>query len=174
VSPAGGSHPSPQPGALPALPRAEEARTFGPTPGLTPPCSICCRGGLQDAVRHPAWPPWVGERLPGSRPFIKEVENFLLNPPGAGEIELVLQIELSLEMEPESFRGAEVQGEAQRCVRGDAPFPMHDLVDPAGRNADLASQPVLADRQRTEEVFLEDLAGMDRGELVVRNESPPQ
>jgi hypothetical protein len=48
---------------------------------------------------------------------------------------------------------------------------MHDLVDPAWRNADLPSQPVLADRQRAEEVFLKDLAGVDGGEAC-RSPSP--
>src|SRR4051812_19213455 len=80
-----------------------------------------------------------------------------------------LQIELSLEMEPESFGRAEVPGEAQGGIRANPSFSLHDLIDPPGRHADVPGQPILADLQRPEEIFLQDLTGMDWGQLVVRH-----
>src|ERR1022692_1093974 len=49
---------------------------------------------------------------------------------GAEPVFLELEVVAGLEVHPESFRGAEVAGEPQRGVGGDAPLAVDDLIDP--------------------------------------------
>ena len=86
-----------------------------------------------------------------------------------------LEVVAGLQVQPEPLRSAEVPGQAQRGVRGDAPLAVDDLVDPPGRDVDRLGQLVLADSQRGEELLQQDLPRVhrrhDRGRCHV---PPPQ
>lgn len=73
----------------------------------------------------------------------------------------LLKSEVDLEAQPKPARGPEVPGQPHSGVGGDAALAEDDLVDPARRDADLPRQPVLAQTERLEELFEQDLAGMD-------------
>jgi S-adenosylmethionine synthetase len=84
-----------------------------------------------------------------------------------------LEVVAGLQVQPEPLRGAEVPGQAQRGVRGDAPLAVDDLVDPPGRHVDRLGQLVLADSQRGEELLQQDLPRVHRRHDCVRCHVPP-
>lgn len=75
-----------------------------------------------------------------------------------GESEVVIH----LNAQPEGGGVAEVDGEPQGGVGGDASFPVDDLIDPARGNAQGSSELVLADVQWFQEFLKENFAGMRR------------
>jgi S-adenosylmethionine synthetase len=86
-----------------------------------------------------------------------------------------LEVVAGLQVQPEPLRGAEVPGQAQRGVRGDAPLAVDDLVDPPGRHVDRLGQLVLADSQRGEELLQQDLPRVyRRHDRVPCHVPPPQ
>jgi len=64
---------------------------------------------------------------------------------GAKMVLLDLEVVAGLQVEPEPVGGAEVAGQAQRGVRGDASLAVDDLVDPPWRDGDGDRQVVLGD-----------------------------
>jgi hypothetical protein len=77
--------------------------------------------------------------------------------PFAGDFQVVA----GLKVEPELGGSAESACQAQGSIGGNAALALHDRVDAVGRNAQSASQGILADPQRLEELFQQDLAGVD-------------
>src|SRR5579872_5950537 len=79
----------------------------------------------------------------------------------AQPILLAFQVKACLQIQPESFRRSEEARQAQGRVGRDGTLSPYDLVDPAGRDANVLSQPILADAERTQELFEQYLARMD-------------
>jgi hypothetical protein len=79
---------------------------------------------------------------------------------------LDLQVVAGLQVYPESLGGAEVPGQPQRGVCGDAALAVDDLVDPPGRDIYRLGQPVLANAQRREELLQQDLPRCTGGMTV--------
>jgi hypothetical protein len=72
-----------------------------------------------------------------------------------------LQIVSGLKIQPEPLACAKEPGQPQGGIRGDIPLPVNNLVDASRRDADTLGQPVLADFHRAQELFQEDLAGVN-------------
>jgi hypothetical protein len=70
-----------------------------------------------------------------------------------------------LKIEPELLGRAEVTGEAEGCVGCDGALSKNDLIDAAGRDGDVLGEAVLRKPHRLEELFKENLAWVNRGEL---------
>jgi hypothetical protein len=79
------------------------------------------------------------------------------------------QVITGLQIQPEPFRRSEEASKAQGRVGRDGTLAPHDLVDPAWRDANVFGKPVLANAQRTQELFQEYLARMDRSQLLSRH-----
>jgi hypothetical protein len=79
-----------------------------------------------------------------------------------GNIEIVVH----LEPQPETGGVAEEPGQSQSGVGRDSALAMDDLVNPAWGNPKRSAKPVLADAQRREELFLQNLARMHRRNLL--------
>jgi hypothetical protein len=77
-------------------------------------------------------------------------------------VPLDLDLVAALEVQPEPFAGAEVPGESECGVGGDAALAVHDLVDPPRRHTDGHSDAVLGDAERLEVFEHQDFTGMDR------------
>jgi len=73
----------------------------------------------------------------------------------------VHEVVSGLELHPELGAIAEVVGKAKGCIGRDAAAPQHDLVDAPGRHTKIYRQPVLAEPVGSEELFREDLTGVD-------------
>ena len=58
-------------------------------------------------------------------------------------IALDLEVIARLKVQPEAIAGAEVAGEPKGRIGGDGAGPVDDLVDAAGRDADVVGQTVL-------------------------------
>src|SRR5208282_1689754 len=82
---------------------------------------------------------------------------------------LDLQVVANLQVQPEPLRCAEVPRQPKCGVRADRSGPVHNLVDPPRRHTRLLRQPVLADVQGGQELFQQDLAGVDRRQLAARH-----
>jgi hypothetical protein len=86
---------------------------------------------------------------------------------------LDLQVVAGLQVYPESLGGAEVPGQPQRGVCGDAALAVDDLVDPPGRDIYRLGQLVLANAQRREELLQQDLPRVHRRHDRIGCHSPP-
>jgi len=82
-------------------------------------------------------------------------------------VALRVEVVLRLEVHPEPLGRPEVPPEPQRRVRRDPARPMHDLVDPPRRHADVLRHPVLRDPQRPTELLEQHFAGMHRSSCAV-------
>lgn len=80
----------------------------------------------------------------------------------AEPVALDFELVAALQVQPEPFAGAEVPGETQGRVGGDAALAVNDLVDPARGHADRDGDTVLCDPEWFDVVELQDLTGMDR------------
>src|SRR6266542_6079370 len=77
-------------------------------------------------------------------------------------IALYLKIEARLEVEPEAFRRAEEPRQAQSRVGRDRSLTVHDLVDPAGRHAEVLRQTILSKAERLQKILVQHFARMHR------------
>src|SRR6266540_4838612 len=77
-------------------------------------------------------------------------------------IALYLKIEARLEVEPEAFRRAEEPRQAQSRVGRDRSLTVHDLVDPAGRHAEVLRQTILSQAERLQKILVQHFARMHR------------
>ena len=98
--------------------------------------------------------------------------HFLLKPV-AEPVLFLFQVEMRLQVQPELRRDAEIPAQAQRGVRSYASSSVHDLVDPPGRDADVARQTVLGNTHGGQKLLHENLAGMDGGHLVGSHDNSP-
>jgi hypothetical protein len=71
------------------------------------------------------------------------------------------QIVSGLKIQPEPLACAEEPGKPQGSIRGDIPLPMNYFVDAPCGDADALGQSVLADFHWAQELFQEDLAGVN-------------
>ena len=71
------------------------------------------------------------------------------------------QVVVGLKVEPELRGGAKGARQAQSGIGGDAALALDDGVDAIRRDAQGARQGILADAQRLEELFQQDLAGVN-------------
>ena len=85
----------------------------------------------------------------------------LVIQPVSDSIFLLGEIEVGLKVEPELRGDAKIASETQGSIRRDAPLPVDDFIDSPGRDADVLCQSVLRDAHGLEELFHENLAGMD-------------
>ncbi len=74
-------------------------------------------------------------------------------------------IKMGLDTGPELHRVAKITAETKGRISSDAPLPPADLVDPHNGDADVVSQPVLADMQRFQKFFQQYFAGMNRRKI---------
>ncbi len=72
-----------------------------------------------------------------------------------------LLIVVGLEIEPHFGGPAEVAFEAQGGVHGEGAFAFYDLVDAAGRDADVFGDAVFRKAKGDEEILAENLSGMN-------------
>ncbi len=71
-----------------------------------------------------------------------------------------------LKAHPKLLGGAKIASPAYGRIRRDGPLAEHDLVDTARGNVDIPGESVLADPERNQELFQQDLAGMDVWKFV--------
>lgn len=71
---------------------------------------------------------------------------------------LHVKVVSGLEVHPKSIRCAECSGQAKRGVGTDTPFTVNDLVDASRRNCYRLGKTVLADAQRNQKLFEENLS----------------
>src|SRR5438874_2654071 len=76
------------------------------------------------------------------------------------------QVEIRLQLHPESLGIAEALRQAYCRICADAALALDDFVDPSRRNADVSRKRVLAQAHRLEEFLEQDLAGMDVAQLT--------
>ena len=74
---------------------------------------------------------------------------------------MALQIEPGLRISPE------ISPKPQRGIGRDRPLAVNNLVDSPRRNTDGLGQRVLAEPQRTHEIFQQDLAGMNGFDIAL-------
>jgi len=72
---------------------------------------------------------------------------------GAEALAREFEIVARLHAEPELGRGAEITGEAERCIGRDRTLAVDDLADPNLRHAQRLRERVLAHPERFQEVF---------------------
>lgn len=90
---------------------------------------------------------------------------------GAEHVSLLLEIESSLEVEPEPLARPEVTGEPQCRIGAHRSLAVHDLVDAARRYRNVLREAVLRDAEWLEEVGVQHFARVDgrqfsRGHVV--------
>src|SRR6478672_2899227 len=98
------------------------------------------------------------------------VENAdLLREARAEVIALDLEVIARLEIQPKAIAGAEVAREPKGRIGGDGACSVDDLVDAAGRDADVVGQPVLRNTKGLEEIGGEDFTRMNRSQFASRH-----
>ena len=92
-----------------------------------------------------------------------------LSQPTAQAIILDLQVVPGLKIQPKPGRRAEVAREPESRIGRDTSVSVHDLVDPARRNAQVPRHPVLRELERLQELLEQDLSRVNRGQLLARH-----
>ncbi len=136
--------------------------------------------------------PRLRQRLPGAQPVTPEqarvdwasvsardvrglaVER-LYFPLNAGSRARLRGFEIvaRLQTKPDARRCAKVARETQGSIGGDGALAAHDLADPHRRYADARRHAVLAEAERLHEIFQQDFAGVNGGQLIHRNICEP-
>ena len=80
---------------------------------------------------------------------------------------------MALKIEPELRGDAKIAPETQCGVGRDAPVAMNNLIDPAGRNADVLRQTVLRNAHGLKELLHKNLARVDGGYFSFAHLSAP-
>ena len=74
----------------------------------------------------------------------------------------IFQIIIRLKAKPESFRRTKEPGQPQGRIGGDGPLPLHDLIDPSGRNVNVFRQSVLAQIHGFKKLLKKNFSRMNR------------
>lgn len=74
----------------------------------------------------------------------------------------IFQIIIRLKAKPESFRHTKEPGQPQGRIGGDGPLPLHDLIDPSGRNVNVFRQSVLAQIHGFKKLLKKNFSRMNR------------
>ena len=74
----------------------------------------------------------------------------------------IFQIIIRLKAKPESFRRTKESGQPQGRIGGDGPLPLHDLIDPSGRNVNVFRQSVLAQIHGFKKLLKKNFSRMNR------------
>ncbi len=72
---------------------------------------------------------------------------------------------MGLDAGPEFDGGSKIPGETKCGIGADAAPAAAYFTDPHGRNADVLGQSILADAHRLQELFQQNFAGMNWGEI---------
>jgi hypothetical protein len=72
-----------------------------------------------------------------------------------------------LEIHPELGLHPQKAAQAQRCIRGNPPLPMDNLINATRRYPDRLRQMVLADLHRLQKILKQDLPRMDRRKVAL-------
>ena len=74
----------------------------------------------------------------------------------------IFQIIIRLKAKPESFRRTKEPGQPKGRIGGDGPLPLHDLIDPSGRNVNVFRQSVLAQIHGFKKLLKKNFSRMNR------------
>jgi hypothetical protein len=85
----------------------------------------------------------------------------------AEPITLNFEVEVRLKIKPELLGRAEVAGEAEGCVGCDGTLSKNDLINAAGRDRNVLGEAVLGKPHGLEELLMENLTRVNRGELRI-------
>ncbi len=78
----------------------------------------------------------------------------------------MLKVVVSLQAQPEAFRGSERSRQTLCRISGNPSLSKHDFVDPSRRNLYGSSKPILTDPHGLEKLFQKNLSGVDIGQTI--------
>jgi hypothetical protein len=107
--------------------------------------------------------PWSAARLKGRTPredlhlfFEAILESIFFN----------FKIVTGLQIEPEALRKSKIPRKPQRCIRGDGPIAMRNLIDATRGDADVACQAILRKRRLLATQSTPDVERLDYAEMI--------